>query len=71
MTSKDKTGDQLVATIRKSKSGAAARKTAVRSHAGKPAATAPARTAGPDARRAERPSGSRDGYSHGHRVWPD
>ncbi|MEZ5543535.1 MAG: hypothetical protein R3F42_16090 [Pseudomonadota bacterium] len=66
MTSKDKTGDQLVASIRKSKSGAVARKAA-----GRPAAGKSARAPEPAATPAQGPAGQGDGYSLGRRVWPD
>lgn len=71
MTSKDKTGDQLVASIRKSKSGPAARKAARRSPAGKPAATAAGRAAKKPPTGATEKNRDVGGYSHGRRVWPD
>jgi hypothetical protein len=67
MTSKDRTGEQLVASIRKSKTGAVARKAAVASAAGKPAASSQARTT--TKKPAQR--GGADTYSAGRRVWPD
>ena len=68
MKSKDKTGDQLLASIRKSKAGVVAQKTQARATArrtaARPAATAQKAKPKPDAR----PAGC---YSHGRRVWPD
>jgi len=72
VTSKDKTGDQLVASIRKSKTGAVARKSAATSAASKPQSPArgsPRVTAAKPAKQEIR-SGS-DPYSIGRRVWPD
>jgi hypothetical protein len=79
MTSKDKTADQLVASIRKSKTGTVAQKNPARRTAKKtpargaamPAAATPGKTA---ARTPARATGSETGsgvYSHGRRVWPD
>jgi len=71
-TGNDKTGDQLVASIRKTKTGAATRKTAtpgtsekqveVEAEQNKSAARKPAQK--------KKPS-TQDGYSSGRRVWPD
>lgn len=67
MTSKDKTGDQLVASIRKSKSAASAPKV----RAGSP------RTARPAAKPRAKPVAKADKqnatstYQVGRRVWPD
>lgn len=67
VTKTDKTGDQLMASIRKSKSGAATRKTPARSSAGKKT------TSTSSARRATKPdqAGDTGRFSHGRRVWPD
>jgi hypothetical protein len=75
MTSKDKTADQLVASIRKSKTGTVAQKNQARStakktparRAAKPAASTPKKTAARTPARSE----SSGGYCHGRRVWPD
>jgi hypothetical protein len=68
MTNKDKTGDQLVASIRKSKTGAVTRKHTERATAGSKATAA-------NARRQKTAKTSKtiqnSGYSHGRRVWPD
>jgi hypothetical protein len=73
MSGTDKTGDKLVASIRKTKAGAAKPKQAAKKAA--PAKTAKprrARTGAPAAksRRAAAPA-SADPYSCGGRVWPD
>ena len=78
MSSKSKTGDKLVASIQKSKSGTAVRKTSQRPDADesdtKSKATA-ARSAPKAA--ANKPAitttnqGRKDMYSFGRRVWPD
>ncbi len=68
-TSKDKTGDQLVASMRKSKTGAVARKTtSQRTPSNPPAATnqVTATNTASDTKPVRK-----DGYSHGRRVWPD
>ena len=59
MTTTDKTGDQLVQSIRKTKATSAtpSRTTTPRSSAKVKPAAAPAATADP--------------YQHGRRVWPD
>jgi hypothetical protein len=69
MNGTDKTGDKLVASIRKTKAGAAKPKQAApakavktrRVQSGKPAAKSRRTTA----------AGSADPYSCGGRVWPD
>lgn len=72
MTSKDKTGDQLVASIRKSKSGPATRKAPPRrSSGGKSTATAAIRAADEPVMRAATKPRETSGYSLGRRVWPD
>ena len=68
MSETDKTGDKLVASIRKTKAGAA-----------KPAQAAPAKTAKTTRVRARKPAtksrrtatGNVDPYTCGRRVWPD
>jgi len=76
MTSKDKTGDKLVASIRKSKSGTVAGKNAESPAVSKPAAksTAPTTRSESTARPASTIATNqdrKDGYSFGRRVWPD
>lgn len=79
MTTKDKTADQLVASIRKSKTGTVAQKNQARSTskqtpargAAKPAAAMPKKTAARTPARAAGSETGSGGYSHGHRVWPD
>lgn len=68
MTSKDKTGDQLVASIRKSKTGPVAPRAKARGTTRKvtPRRTATIRETWPKA--SETPA---DSYSYGRRVWPD
>ena len=67
MTDKDKTGDQLVASIRKTKSSAAAsKKTAVRRAPAK-AKTSPAKAVVPK----EEPAVRTNNYQSAGRVWPD
>jgi hypothetical protein len=73
MTGKDKTGDQLVASIRKTKQAATeSKKTSARRTAPvkKASATAPKKTAAAPktARRAKPAAGN---YQQGKRVWPD
>ena len=68
MSETDKTGDKLVASIRKTKAGAA-----------KPAQAAPAKTAKTTRVQARKPAtksrrtatGNADPYTCGRRVWPD
>jgi len=68
VTSKDKTADQLVASIRKSKSGEVARKTAKKT-ARRPATRKPStRNSGAKAKSSPASPG---GYQSGKRVWPD
>lgn len=77
MTNKDKTGDQLVASMRKTKSGAVTRKTAARRSTRKPAKPAASRPAPARPAKAisttaaEAEAVPQDGYSAGRRVWPD
>ena len=68
MTDKDKTGDQLVASIRKTKrSAAASKKTAARRAPAKVKAT-PAKTTLRQEKQAAATSGN---YQSVRRVWPD
>lgn len=68
-TRQDKTGDQLVASIRKTKSGAAARKTDVPDTSETPA---PAVQPAPVVKKSPvKKSTNTNGYSSGRRVWPD
>lgn len=69
MTSKDKTGDKLVASIRKSKTGATTRKAESPSAAEPAAKTAPAKAA--TSKPAAKSTQKNSGYSAGRRVWPD
>ena len=69
MTSKDKTGEKLVASIKKSKTGEVARKTAERSIGGASKSTT-AKTRKPAAT-SRQDNGTNDAYSSGPRVWPD
>ena len=79
MTSKDKTSDKLLASIRKSKTGAATRKAPetaevaktaeINSAAGQTAsATA---SASRNVRKPEKTVKNQVSFSHGRRVWPD
>lgn len=71
MTSKDKTGDQLVASIRATKAKVAkkpaAAKTSTRKGSKPPARSPKAAPKKPKARA----TGSQDPYQAGRRVWPD
>lgn len=70
MTSKDKTGDQLVASIRKSKTGAVTRKNTERTEA--KASRTEVSVKKPAKKTTVEPSMSgSDSFSYGHRVWPD
>ena len=79
MSSKDKTGDKLVASVRKSKTGTVARKTSQRSDAGeaeaKPKSTATRSalkaTTNKSASTAKTSQERENNYSYGRRVWPD
>ena len=78
MTSKDKTGDKLVASIRKSKTGTVASKTSQRPSADESAAKPRTTTAKsvPTAATsksatAEITQDRKNTFSHGCRVWPD
>lgn len=76
MTSKDKTGDKLVASMRKSKTGNVASKTAappVADAADKPRAdpAVSGPVAGAAKQREQRKTTSQDSYTVGQRVWPD
>lgn len=70
MTSKDKTGDKLVASIRKSKTGAVARKTSQRPDADEKPTKSKVTAVRPKSKAAKsRDSGG--AFSPGRRVWPD
>jgi septal ring-binding cell division protein DamX len=79
MTSKDKTGDKLIASMRKSKTGTVTQKTSERSAsagktAKKKAAPKAASKPAPIAKvkkKAAPAVESGSGFSHGRRVWPD
>ena len=87
MTSKDKTSDKLLASVRKSKTGTVARKTSEQQNVGKSAAKskaptksaptkpkAPTKSKAPAAKSAsgaETNQNRDDGFSLGRRVWPD
>jgi len=75
VTGKDKTGDKLVASIRKSKTGAVAGKPGTQVPAGMPTVTAEANTGAAASRNkkpvSREPGSAGDAYSHGRRVWPD
>jgi hypothetical protein len=67
MTSKDKTGDKLVASMRKSKTGTVTQKTSERS-----ASAGSTTAADKPARKKAEPAPKQGGcFSHGRRVWPD
>ena len=68
MSGTDKTGDKLVASIRKTKAGAAKPKQAAPAKAAKPRK---ARTSTPAAKSRRPAPVSADPYSSGGRVWPD
>lgn len=70
MTEKDNTGDQLAASVRKTKRTATTRKTSAQ-RATAPAKSNPqAKPAGGSNAQAERQT-SEGTYSSGRRVWPD
>lgn len=75
MTTEDKTGDKLVASIRKTKAGAAtAEKAPVSQPAADKPAPAPRRRAAPKAKAASSGSAKRtdaDSYQSPGRIWPD
>jgi hypothetical protein len=83
MTSKDKTGDKLIASMRKSKTGTVTQKTSERSasagstmsadtSASKQAATKAVTTATARAKKKAAPAPKQGGgFSHGRRIWPD
>lgn len=75
---KDKTGDRLVASIRKSKTGGVVNKSAAPATMDEPSTTKPATKTIPTAATASdakkhHPDSTRshDNYSVGRRVWPD
>jgi hypothetical protein len=77
MTTEDKTGDKLVASIRKTKAGAAtAEKAPVSQPAADKPAPAPRRRAAPKAKAKAASSGlakrtDADSYQSPGRIWPD
>jgi len=75
MTEKDKTGDQLVETIRKTKTAATTattKKTTARRAATTKKKTAPAAESKQETPISAQPSASdENGYRVGRRVWPD
>ena len=82
MSPKSKTGDKLVASIRKSKTGTVANKTSQRSDsdkstaktkaaASKSASKAVTSKPAPSAAKQDRGSTFNPTFSHGRRVWPD
>ena len=72
MSTKSKTSDKLVASVRKSKTGTVAQKTSERQKAAEPAAKPKAPTARSASTSASKATaGSNNGYSFGRRVWPD
>jgi hypothetical protein len=73
MTAKDKTGDQLVASIRKTKQAATtSKKTAARkSQPKKSTAKAPAKKPSTTAKTTPRQKPAAGEYQQGKRVWPD
>ena len=71
MSSKSKTGAKLVASVRKSKTGAVASKTSQRPDAGESKAKPKATTATRSASTTTTNQGRKDVYSFGRRVWPD
>jgi len=70
MNSKSKTGDNLVASIRKSKSGTVADKTSERTGSGEPTAKSKASSA-KSASTTDTNQGGEKIYRHSRRVWPD
>ena len=77
---KDKTGDKLVASIRKTRAGATKKTTARKAEkaggataaAGeRPAPRAGTRTAARAEKKSVQVPESRDSYQYGRRVWPD
>jgi len=83
MTSKDKTGDKLIASMRKSKTGTVTQKTSERSAsagsttaadtpASKKTAKQAASTANAKPKKTAAPAPKQGAtFSHGRRVWPD
>lgn len=75
MTNKDKTSNKLVASIRKSKTGAVAHKTSERPDAGaslaKSKPPAPVRREPAPAAKTASKQRRSDAFSTGRRVWPD
>jgi len=69
MSETDKTGDKLVASIRKTKAGAAKPAQAAPARSAKPTTRARARKPAPKSRRTA--SDNADPFTWGRRVWPD
>ena len=72
MSEADKTGEKLVASMRRTKAGAEPKSAAAQ----KPAATAKKKTSArrgstPNARKPKQPATGGDPYQTGRRVWPD
>lgn len=71
-TSKDKTGDQLVASMRKTKSGAEERQAATQNTAEKPEVKPQKKAKVTEKKTSVAKTASvKNGYSSGRRVWPD
>ncbi len=68
MSETDKTGDKLVASIRKTKAGAAKPKQAAQA---KTARTTRVQRSTPAAKSKPASKAESDPYTFGHRVWPD
>ena len=73
MTGKDKTGDQLVASIRKTKQAATTskKKVARKSQPKKASTEAPAKKPSTTAKTTRRQKPEAGSYQQGKRVWPD
>jgi hypothetical protein len=68
---KDKTGDRLVASIRKTRAGAAGKTAAGAAAAPASERRAPQTRAAGAKEQAVQEAYSRDSYQYGRRVWPD
>lgn len=75
MSTKKKTGDKLVASIRKSKTGTVARKTSERPDAVESTATKSRSPTSKPASKSDSTASTnqvrKNVFSHGRRVWPD
>jgi hypothetical protein len=71
MNSEDKTGDKLVASMRKSKTGTVASRTTERPGARQASARPKASTSKPAMKAAATDRDVNNPFSHGRRVWPD